>query len=135
AGSRVPAHLMTLECARAAARALAPGGVYTANVPDAVPLGFARGQAAAFAAAFAHIAVVAVPKVLDGPRFGNVLLIGSDSPLPEKLLVRRLAGDPFPARLLDDAAARDFAGSAVPPTDATATPSPRPPPGVFGRPP
>ncbi|MGE0297297.1 spermidine synthase [Pseudonocardia sp.] len=134
AGSRIPAHLTTVQCVRAAARALAPGGLYAANVADAVPLAFARGQVAAFTETFAHVAVVVAPSVLHGPRFGNLILLGSDALLPDAALVRRLAADPFPARLLDDAQARAFAGDAAAPTDRTAAPSPLPPPGFFGRP-
>lgn len=134
AGSRIPAHLTTVECVRAARRALARGGVYAANVADAVPLAFARGQVAAFADTFAHVAVLVAPSVLHGPRFGNLVVLGSDAPLPEATLTRHLSADPFPARVLDDAAARTFAGDATAPTDRTATPSPLPPPGFFGRP-
>ncbi|MGE3286952.1 MAG: spermidine synthase [Pseudonocardia sp.] len=134
AGCRIPAHLTTAQCVRAAARALAPGGLYAANVADAVPLAFARGQVAAFAETFGHVAVVVAPSVLHGPRFGNLILLGSDVALPAADLVRRLAADPFPARLLDDTQSRAFAAGAVVPTDRTAVPSPMPPPGFFGRP-
>lgn len=134
AGSRMPAHLTSVECVRAAARALAPGGIHAANIADAVPLAFARGQVAAFAEVFGEIAVIAAPSVLHGPRFGNLILLGSDDPLPADVLGRRLAADPFPARLLGDHAARHLARDAMPPTDATARPSPLPPPGSFGRP-
>lgn len=134
AGPRVPAQFLTLDCVRSAARALAPEGVYAANVADSGALAFARAQVAAFAQVFAHIAVAAGPKILHGARFGNLVLLGSDAPLPYAPLVRRLAADPFPARLLDDDDARRFAGDAVAPTDATAAPSPMPPPGMFGRP-
>lgn len=134
AGSRVPAHLASVEAVRAAARALRPGGVYAANVADSVPLTFLRGQVAAFAEVFAEVAVIVAPSVLHGPRFGNVVLLGSEGRLPVAALARRLAADPFPARLLDDADARRLAGDAVAPTDRTAAPSPLPPPGFFGRP-
>jgi spermidine synthase len=134
AGSRIPAHLTTLDCVRAAARALVPGGTYALNVADAVPLDFARGQVAALAAVFDEIAVVVAPSVLDGPRFGNLVLLGSAAPLPVAALARLLAADPFPARLLDDRAARALARDSVAPTDRTAAPSPLPPPGFFGRP-
>jgi len=133
-GSRVPAHLLSVECVRAGARVLDTGGVYAANIADAAPLAFARGQVAAFAEVFAHIAVLAGPEIFHGPRFGNLVLLGSAERLPEQALGRRLAADPFRARVLDDAAARRFAGGASVPRDGTATPSPMPPPGIFGRP-
>lgn len=133
-GSRVPAHLLSVECVRAGARVVGPAGVYVANIADAAPLTFARGQVAAFAEVFAHVAVLAGPDILHGPRFGNLVLLGSAVQLPEHALTRRLASDPFRARVLDDDTARGFARDASVPTDATATPSPLPPPGVFGRP-
>ncbi|MGQ0574562.1 MAG: spermidine synthase [Pseudonocardia sp.] len=134
AGARIPAHLTSVECVRDASRALRPGGLHAANIADAVPLTFARGQVAAFAEVFAEVAVIVAPAVLHGPRFGNLVLLGSDGPLPDAPLTRLLAADPFPARLLDDAAARDLARGATPPTDRTAHPSPLPPSGFFGRP-
>jgi len=134
AGPRIPSHVLTVEFLRVAARVLAPAGVYVANLADTAPLAFTRGQLAAFAETFTHIALAAAPKILDGPRFGNLLLLGSDAPLPAAALARRLAGDPFRARLLDDTATRRLATGAPVPTDATAQPSPLPPPGLFGRP-
>jgi spermidine synthase len=133
-GCRVPAHLLSLECVQAGARVVGPAGVYVANIADAAPLAFARGQVAAFAEVFAHVAVLVGPEILRGRRFGNLVLLGSAVQLPVRALTRRLAADPFRARVLDDAAARGFAGDASAPRDATATPSPLPPPGVFGRP-
>ncbi len=66
-------------------------------------------------------------------RFGNVVLVAAHSELPVERLTRRGAADPFPARLLDGRALREFARDAPVRTDATATPSPLPPPGFFGR--
>lgn len=134
AGARTPAHLTTAQFVAAAARALAPGGTYAANVADGGVLAFARTQVAAAAAAFTDIAVIAAPDVLGGRRFGNLVLVASDAEIPTAALTRRAAGDPFRARVLDDAEARRFAGAAQVPVDRGATPSPMPPPGFFGRP-
>jgi spermidine synthase len=134
AGARTPAHLTSVEFVRAAAAALAPGGVYAANVADGGPLTFARTQVAAAAAVFPEIAVVAVPQLLRGRRFGNLVLVASGAPLPVTELVRRMAGDPFPARVLAGDEVRRFAGAATVPADGSTTPSPLPPPGFFGRP-
>lgn len=133
AGARTPSHLTSGEFMAAAAAVLAPGGVYTANVADGAALPFARTQVAAVAATFSEIALLASPDILSGRRFGNLVLVATSDSLPVEALTRRVAGDPFPARVLDDAAARRFAGAATPPTDRTATPSPPPPPGFFGR--
>jgi spermidine synthase len=133
AGARTPAHLTSTEFLAAAAATLAPDGVYAANVADGGDLRFARTQVAAATARFAEVAVIAAPQVLHGRRFGNLVLVGG-AQLPLAGLVRRAAGDPFPARVLIGDDVRRFAGSALAPADRTATPSPQPPPGFFGRP-
>lgn len=132
AGARTPAHLTSAEFVADAARVLAPGGVYAANVADGGALPFARTQLGAAAATFDHVAVLVAPEVRHGRRFGNLVLLGSDAELPVADLARRLAGDPFPAGVLDDAQARRAAGAPV--TDRAAVPSPMPPSGFFGRP-
>ncbi|GAA5128926.1 spermidine synthase [Pseudonocardia adelaidensis] len=134
AGARTPAHLTSVEFVRTAAAALAGGGVYAANVADGGSLSFARTQVAAAAAVFADVAVLAVPQLLHGRRFGNIVLVASARPLPVGELARRAAGDPFPARVLAGPELRRFARGAAVPVDAAATPSPLPPPGFFGRP-
>jgi hypothetical protein len=143
AGARIPAHLTSVEFLAGVTRVLRPGGCYAANLADGAgartlrprrtPLDFARTQAATACAVFAEVAVVASADVLHGRRFGNVVLVagggnGQDLPLAE--LARRVAGDPFPARVEPGEA---FAGDAEVVTDATAVPSPRPPRGMFGQ--
>ncbi|MEU3498342.1 fused MFS/spermidine synthase [Kitasatospora cineracea] len=125
-GSRTPAHLTSVEFVRLAAAALRPGGCYAANLADGPPLAFAKAQAATVAAVFAHVCLVAEPAVLRGRRYGNILLIGSDEPLPSSELARLLAADPFPARLTETPEQ-----AAEPVTDATAEDSPPPPSGAF----
>ena len=100
-----------------------------------VALAFARGQVATAAAVFGETAVVAAPDVLHARRFGNLVLVaGSDpEPLGDVLahVARRVAADPFPARVEPGAAFAAEAAGVV--TDATAAPSPRPPAGFFGQ--
>jgi spermidine synthase len=134
AGARTPAHLTSVEFVRAAAAVLAADGVYAANVADGGPLTFARTQVAAAAAVFAEVAVLAMPQLLHGRRFGNLVLVGSAAPLPVTDLVRRAAGDAFPSRVLSGSDLRRFTGDATVPVDGATTPSPLPPPGFFGRP-
>ena len=67
-GSRVPAQLTSAEYARAAARALRPGGLYAANLADGAPFGFLRAQLATFGSVFAELALIAEPSVLRGRR-------------------------------------------------------------------
>ena len=139
AGARIPAHLTSVEFLREVARVLAPDGCYVANLADGAgartlrprrsPLDFAQAQAATSANTAPAVAAVASPDVLHGRRFGNVVLIaGTGLPLTE--VARRVAADPFPARVEPGA---EFADGAEVVTDATATPSHRPPRGLFGQ--
>lgn len=130
-GSRVPAHLTSVEYAHAAARVLRPHGQYVANLADGAPFAFLRGQLANFSAAFAHLALIAEPSVLRGRRFGNAVLVASRTTLPIAALVRRAAGDAFPARVEHGAGLRKLIGDAVQVGDAAAVASPVPPDGAF----
>ncbi|MFD9245527.1 spermidine synthase, partial [Streptomyces sp. NPDC059556] len=73
-GSRVPAHLTSVEYAREVRRVLRPDGVYAANLADGAPFAFLRSQLATFAAVVPELALVADPAVLRGRRFGNAVL-------------------------------------------------------------
>jgi len=131
AGDRTPAHLTSVEFTRAAAGVLAPTGVYAVNVGDGPPLAHARGRAAAVHAVFPHVCVMAEPAVLRGRRFGNLVVAGSRQEFPLAGLTRRLAADPFPARLLAGGELGRFIAGAAPIVDAQAEPSPPMPPEVF----
>nr|WP_254552902.1 fused MFS/spermidine synthase [Kitasatospora sp. MMS16-BH015] len=131
AGARVPAHCATLEFAGLAARALAPGGRYAVNIADGGPLAFARSQVATLRAVFPEVVLVADPAVLRGKRFGNLILAAAHQPLPIEELGRRVASDSYLGRLEHGRALADFTAGATPATDATAAPSPAPPPTVF----
>ncbi|MGX1244220.1 hypothetical protein RKD46_005324 [Streptomyces pseudovenezuelae] len=111
--------------------ARAPGGCYAANLADGPPLAHLRGQIATAAARFPELALVADPTVLRGKRFGNAVLVASDTPLPIAELTRRAASDPHPGRVEHGKALLDFTGGAAPVTDAEAVASPAPPPSVF----
>ncbi|MFF4952050.1 spermidine synthase [Streptomyces chattanoogensis] len=130
-GSRVPAHLTSVEYAQAAARVLRPRGLYAANLADGAPFDFLRGQLANFATVFTHLALIAEPSVLRGRRFGNAVLLASRTELPLAALARRVAGDAFPARVEHGAALRRMIAGALPVRDADAVPSPEPPSGAF----
>lgn len=130
-GARTPAHLTSTEFLDDVRRALAPGGLYAANLADGPPLAHLRGQIATVAARFPELALIADPAVLRGKRFGNAVLVASDRPLPVAELTRRAASDPHPARLEHGKALTDFTGGAAPVTDEAAVASPAPPPSVF----
>jgi spermidine synthase len=133
AGARTPAHLTTVEFAGEVRRVLRPGGIYAANVADGPPLRFARGQVATLQAVFRHVCLLAEPGTLRGRRFGNLVAVASDRPLPVADLSRRCAADPMPARVVDGRALAAFASGARPVHDAEAVDSPEPPEGVFSR--
>ncbi|WP_280907738.1 fused MFS/spermidine synthase [Streptomyces sp. SAI-117] len=130
-GARTPAHLTSTEFLDEVRRALGPGGCYAANLADGPPLAHLRGQIATAAARFPELALVADPTVLRGKRFGNAVLVASDTPLPIAELTRRAASDPHPGRVEHGKALLDFTGGAAPVTDAEAVASPAPPPSVF----
>ena len=131
AGGQTPAHLTSVEFTRAAARALAPPGIYAANIADGPPLAHARGRVAAVSSVFPHVCVIAEAGVLRGRRFGNLVVAAGGRELPVAGLIRRTAADPFPARVVEGEALDRFAAGSRPITDAHAEPSPVPPPDVF----
>ncbi|MFF0412189.1 spermidine synthase [Kitasatospora sp. NPDC004745] len=130
-GARTPAHCTTVEFTALAARALAPGGRYAANIADGSALRFARSQVATLGAVFPELCLIADPAVLRGKRFGNLVLAAGHDPLPLADLTRRVASDAALGRVEHGPGLTDFTAGAVPATDATAAPSPAPPPGVF----
>lgn len=129
--ARVPVHLTTAEHVREVARVLRPGGTYAMNVGDGGALAFTRGQVATLRSVFAHVLLLGDPGVLRGRRFGNLVLVGSDAPLPEAGLTRNAARAAGTARVVAGADLEAFAGGAAVATDATAGPTPTPPPGLF----
>jgi Spermine/spermidine synthase domain len=131
AGARTPAHLTSAEFAAAVARALSPLGIYAANVGDGPPLAHARARVATARSVFPHACLIADAAVLRGRRFGNLVLAAARHGLPVEGLVRRVAGDPFPGRLVHGSALDRFAAGAKPITDARAEPSLAPPPDIF----
>ncbi|MGW0792467.1 spermidine synthase [Streptomyces sp. NPDC002911] len=130
-GSRVPAHLTSVEYARAAGRVLRADGVYAANLADSAPFSFLRSQLANFAEVFDELALIAEPAVLRGRRFGNAVLLASRGALDIAPLTRLCAADVFPARVEHGAALIRLIGEAKPVRDSEAVASPEPPDGAF----
>jgi spermidine synthase len=132
AAGRQPAHLTSAEFFTEAARTLRAGGFFAANLADGAPLSFTRSEAATLRAVLPEVCLIADPAVLRGRRFGNLVLAGGHTPPPVADLTRRAASDPFPGRVVHGEDLTRFIAGAVPVTDATARPSPRPPKDVFG---
>jgi len=131
-GSRIPSHVTSLEFYTAAAEFLSPTGMLVVNSADGAGLAFARGQASTLGTVLEHTAAVADAATLKGRRFGNVVLIGSKSPLPTDRMPRLYSSDPLPAKVVAGRELRDFVAGAPIVTDATAVPSPEPSRTVFG---
>lgn len=130
-GARVPRHLTTVEFLREVARVLRPEGHFAANICDGKNPVFSRGMAAAVAGVFGDRAALLDAGVLNGRRFGNVLLFGTNAVLPIAGIRRRAAGADFPYRVLHGKEYLTFHLGTPATTDATATDSPPPPKGLF----
>lgn len=115
AGDKTPADLTTVAFTREAARVLAGDGLYVVNCGDTPQLETARREAATIGAVFAHTAIVADPAMLKGRRYGNMVIAGSNAPIPAgPAMLRELLGGAVPAQHWDDARVRSFAGTAAP---------------------
>ncbi|NUR60775.1 MAG: fused MFS/spermidine synthase [Catenulispora sp.] len=134
-GRRIPGHLTSAEYYGLSKRALRPTGVHVANLADGPPQGrglaFTRGQVANARHHFAHVALLTEPSILRGRKFGNLVLLASDAPLPLDGLVRRAASDAFPCRVLHGAKLTEFQGGAKPVADPDSLWSPEPPEDIF----
>lgn len=84
AGPVTPRHLTTEEFYRAAHRALAPGGLYIANIGDTHGLPQTRAELAGMRNVFEHLAVVSTTEMLDGRAYGNVVVAASGKPLTHR---------------------------------------------------
>lgn len=114
----VPANLATVEFAADVRRVLRPGGVYVANVADRSDQSLARAEAATLRAVFDSVALVAEPSQLRGRRYGNVLLLASDGPLPLEALTRRLASGAIRARIVPSERVAELVAGLHPTYDA-----------------
>jgi hypothetical protein len=120
AGDRTPRHLTTREFTNAVRDVLVPGGLYLANCGDGRDLAGARADAATIGSVFEHLMLIADAAMFKGRRTGNIVIVGSDTPLePSAALVRTLLADPLPAQIMSGQRARDFArGPALTDDDA-----------------
>jgi spermidine synthase len=131
AGARTPAHVTSVEFYREAVSLLAADGIVLVNIADGPGLAFARGQAATLRSVTDDVAALAEAQVLKGRRFGNVVLVGSPSPLPLDWMPRLLAGGPHPAKVVTGRELENWIAGAPVVTDATAVASPPPSAGIF----
>jgi spermidine synthase len=132
-GSRIPAHVTSVEFYRECAAFLSSTGVLLVNVADGSGAAFARGQGATLSTVFdpSRVAVLAEPHVLRGRRYGNFVFVASTSPLPLEWMPRLMAGGPHPAAVVHGRELKDWIAGAPVVQDATAVPSPPPARSVF----
>ncbi len=129
-GARVPAGLGTAEFFADASRVLVEDGTLMINITDRAPLGYARRVLAGIRASFADTVFIAESATLKGRRFGNILIMGSQLPLPVGRLAERAGSAAFPYRVVHGDRLDQLAGGAEPYTDADAEESAAPPDGL-----
>jgi spermidine synthase len=103
-------------------RALRRGGLYLCNVSDAKPFDLSRVVAATLRSRFASVVLQAEPAVLRGRRSGNLVLAGSDRPIPVAAVSKQAAGTSVRTRVVGDDDLASFVGTATPVEDAAALP-------------
>jgi MFS family permease len=113
----VPWHLATAEFAADVHRVLRHDGIYVLNVIDRDPWRLLAAEVATLADRFPHVALVARPEQLAPGGGGNAVVVASDRPIDTRALAARAAERGEPGSVLDDAAARRFAGDAPVLTD------------------
>ncbi|MET0978231.1 MAG: fused MFS/spermidine synthase [Paeniglutamicibacter terrestris] len=114
AGDQTPKDLTTLAFTAQAARVLDTDGLYIVNCGDTPALENARREAATIGAVFKYVAIVADPTMLKGRRHGNVIIAGSNAPIPAgAVFIRELLGGGVPAQHWDDTTVRSFARHTV----------------------
>jgi len=134
AEARIPKHFTSTEYFALSKRALRPTGAHVVNLADGTSrsgLTFTRRQVATARLHFEHVALLADPGILRGRKYGNLVLMASDAPLPMADLIRRAASDPFPSRVVRGQDLEDFQAGAKPMTDEDCEQSPEPPDDAF----
>ena len=134
AAARIPKHFTSAEYFALSKRALRPAGAHVVNLADGTSrsgLTFTRRQVATARLHFEHVVLIADPGILRGRKYGNLVLMASDAPLPVADLIRRAASDPFPSRVVRGRDLDDFQGGAKPMTDEDCEQSPEPPDDAF----
>jgi spermidine synthase len=123
-GGRIPPPFTTYECFAAARDLLAPAGLLLINSVIGRQLDFTRHQVATLESLFAHVGVVLQNSALKGLRFGNALLVASNSPLDDESVRRGLDCDASRAAWV--ASAGELVGGGRVVTDAGSAWSPVP---------
>ncbi|CAM3265873.1 spermidine synthase [Stackebrandtia soli] len=126
-GFTTPAHVTSVEFLNQVGRVLRPGGFYAANLCDGGGLAFSKGIVAAAVEMFGDVCVIADSSILNGHRYGNLIMLCAKEKLPLVELRRRVAGTAFPCRVVHGNDLVRFVGGVRPTTDDTASTSLPPP--------
>lgn len=126
ADSQVPGELVAVEALDHMARIGRGPGLAICNVTDRAPFHWAKRVAAGIEQLWPHVAMGAESPVHKGRRFGNLLFVGSKTPIKLRPIMRESAKLPFGYKWLDPGATRKWVGGAEPFTDADTSPSPEP---------
>ena len=115
AGNTTPRELTTVDYARHAQRVLDVGGTYLINCGDTADLAGARAEGATLSEVFGHVAMIADPPMFKGRRYGNIVFLASDQPLPlGAAFERNLRTAPLPAQLVSGTGVERFIAGAAP---------------------
>lgn len=117
---RIPAQLATIEAHQNAARLLADGGVYLLNVAGEAGLVPVYREIRALKLSFGHIFAIADPAIMKNRRFGNVIIVASQRPLPRDIIERQVRKLPLPTIVVDGKKLDEAAKSVKAMTDADA---------------
>ncbi|KQS73330.1 fused MFS/spermidine synthase [Modestobacter sp. Leaf380] len=116
-GLSVPWQLATTEAVALVEDALAPGGVYAANLIDNPPLDFVRAELATLRTVFSDVVLLARPDVLAGAEGGNVVVVAAQEPVDDVALDEALADRGLDWRVAQGAELDAFVGDAPVLTD------------------
>lgn len=107
-----PRNLTTVEFFAQARNALSPEGMYVANCGSHADLKEAKEELAGMLEVWPHVSVIADPPMLKGRRYGNIVLIGANTPLEASpSLNRELLKGAVPAQFKHEKWARSLATS------------------------
>lgn len=122
AGASVPKELVSVEFYAICRRVCLPDGVVLVNLIDQRPFNWARRAIAAIAQVFSEVAVVAETRILNQPRFGNLVVAASNVELPMAEVNKLSRRAIFPHRIITNV--ERFIAGAKPFHDADAEDSP-----------
>ena len=105
-----PRELTTVEFYQHVRTCLSETGVYVANCGSHADLKEAKEELAGMCEVFPHVAAIADPPMLKGRRYGNIVLIGANTPLEASpQLTRNLLKGAVPAHFKGEKWARGLA--------------------------